>query len=66
MILFATLILFLQRPLFSLFYLVAACTWEDTMHTDDIHLGVNESLTDTARFVHLLLEVYFHNLWIDS
>lgn len=27
--------------------------------TDDIHLGVNESLTDTARFVHLLLEAYF-------
>lgn len=27
--------------------------------TDDIHLGVNESLTDTARFVNLLLEAYF-------
>lgn len=27
--------------------------------TQDIHLGVNESLKDTARFVNLLFKAYF-------
>lgn len=29
--------------------------------TQDIHLGVNESLTDTARFVNLLFKAYFRS-----